>query len=186
MLASSFADNVLITDGNDIVVEKLLQPNVTLSNNNNVSCQKLVWGDGKDISNTLTQIQNVDVIIAADVVQWPAVIEPLLLTMKKLLSTSKKRPICILGIVARNNSTYNMFFEHAKRIGFVNIHKIEYSTFLEDGVVPLECRENHREGCSTEIYTLELQLDSDESLDEFTSDDLTIGKEYQYTCSLPC
>ena len=103
------AKQVVLTDGNDVVLD-LLQQNITsfleqqqlqqqkpsnhpitTANQTIISSLPLVWGDRKSFQKVLQQVTyvqgrpQIDTILAADVVQWPSVIEPLLHTVKALL-----------------------------------------------------------------------------------------------------
>eukprot|EP00550_Attheya_septentrionalis_P006822 CAMPEP_0198296030 /NCGR_PEP_ID=MMETSP1449-20131203/30613_1 /TAXON_ID=420275 /ORGANISM="Attheya septentrionalis, Strain CCMP2084" /LENGTH=326 /DNA_ID=CAMNT_0043996513 /DNA_START=206 /DNA_END=1183 /DNA_ORIENTATION=+ len=155
-----------------------------------VTAQKLLWGDRQDLSLLLDQIEKeensqpqhppvletsqrrqtdpVNVIIAADVVQWVAVLEPLLHTVKALLWRDKNNknsdpsihkgqdetpPVFVLGIVNRAKVTWDKFFQLAHELGFTE-QKIDPTEYLEGGVVPASCREYG--GRETHIYHLYL------------------------------
>jgi hypothetical protein len=99
--AGDVATRVIATDGNDGPVYDLLVRNISAaqqrqhtSTNHPTTILKhrqLVWGNPNHIRELLEQETGqppsgmIDVVIAADVVQWPAVLEPLLETVKALL-----------------------------------------------------------------------------------------------------
>lgn len=214
-----FARHVLATDGNEGAVWELLQKNVDYYNDNpcrgktesnaaheisstvsNLSAQRLVWGDRSQVRQVLHQLPHIHVVVAADVVQWPAVVEPLLHTVKALLwgQTVKQRddehdgyPVFVLGLVNRASSTTELFFEWARKLGFL-VRAISAREFLKDGIVPASCQEHG--GRVTEIYELQLapRNDCDPPLllaaaqpDEALSN-MTTGSGFEHTSSLPC
>jgi hypothetical protein len=199
-VASNFAKKVLLTDGNDFVTESILTRNVSFYENsrshivkqsssassNTISVQKFVWGDKEQLRNILQNFGTVEVILAADVVQWPSVLEPLLNSIKALLWKSvEAEPLFILGLVQRAQSTYQEFFDLAKQLGFT-WEKVDYHTFLPGGVVPDTCKE-HR-AVLPEIYELRLTewcLNPPILLDDFNTETSVTGRKYQFS-SLPC
>jgi predicted nicotinamide N-methyase len=178
------ANQVILTDGNDVVLD-LLQRN-SESRAANVKALKLIWGDGENLSRVLKDMMHVDVVIAADVVQWPAVIEPLLHSVKVLLRTSEcETPMLLLGIVNRAQSTYDMFFELAAKLGF-SCRRVPHEDFLK--VLPESCQEHG--GLVTEVWHVELVDRSERPFlfqtdKENMSDDPTLGSAYQNTSFLP-
>jgi len=205
LIASDFATKVLLSDGNDSVVN-LLKKNASayissghvtkpgnerlqhsVQENSCISVQKFVWGDRTELLKILHDFGSVDVVIAADVVQWPAVVEPLLHTVKALLWESvDEKPMFLLGLVQRAQSTSQEFFDLAKRLGFA-WEKVDYAKFLPGGVLPDSCKEHG--GRITEIFEIRLIDRSDPPilLDESADDDCdsTLGKNYQHS-ALPC
>jgi predicted nicotinamide N-methyase len=105
-----------------------------------------------------------DFIIAADVVQWPAVLEPLLHTVKAFMWVDHDYPDIddedktngenlhndslevespsrfILGIVERSSAIYEQFLSLAQMMGFTYRH-IDYKEYLVNGLVPESCQE---------------------------------------------
>jgi Lysine methyltransferase len=189
--AACGARRVILTDGNDIVCDTILNRNIDkfkqkLRRDGHqqqqrqeeqqpvVSCQQVVWGNRNHIGPLLKQLDNrVDVVLAADVVQWPAVVEPLLHTVKALLWNAHDKhhqqeqqqqeleqpqtPIFLLGIVNRARATYDLFFQLAQELGFDYrpIRPEEYLLpILGDMSLPDSCREFG--GRETEIYELKL------------------------------
>jgi hypothetical protein len=193
VVAAHFASKVAVTDGNEIVLD-LLNQNVTALQNKrdsnvcSVSALQLVWGNHGHIQALLENMSAVDVVVAADVVQWPSVLEPLLRTVKALLwNSEEKQPVFIVGIVNRAASTYDMVFDLAGDFGFT-YRKVEAEEYLPDGVVPKSCQEFG--GRETEIYQFILK---DRSvypvlLPKKPDDtrDWTVGKSYENTGFLPC
>ena len=178
------AHQVILTDGNEIVLDLLRQ---NCQSTVNVKTLKLIWGDRENLSTVLRDMTHVDVVIAADVVQWPAVVEPLLHSVKALLWTSEcETPTLVLGIVNRAQSTYDMFFELAAKLGF-SYRRVPHDNFLK--VLPKSCQEYG--GRVTEVWEVELVDRSQEPVllqadnGENTSDP-TLGSAYQNTSYLPC
>jgi predicted nicotinamide N-methyase len=178
------AHQVILTDGNEIVLDLLRQ---NCQSTVNVKTLKLIWGDRENLSNVLRDMTHVDVVIAADVVQWPAVVEPLLHSVKALLWSSEcETPTLVLGIVNRAQSTYDMFFELAAKLGF-SYRRVPHDNFLK--VLPKSCQEYG--GRVTEVWEVELVDRSQEPVllqadnGENTSDP-TLGSAYQNTSYLPC
>lgn len=202
LVAAHYSRSVTITDGNDIVMD-LVQQNVTAfesrtskesdSNNNgslssscSVTASQLIWGQPAHVQALLNRLKHVDVIIAADVVQWPAVVEPLLHTVKALLwNSDATEPAFILGIVNRATSTYDQFFQLAVSLGFES-RRVQAADFLKDGVVPMQCQEFGGRTAEIHLVTLVdrsvkpvlLQKGDD-------SKDWTLGKSYENTAFLP-
>jgi hypothetical protein len=188
LVAAQYAEKVVLTDGNEIVLD-LLQQNVELCLANNKSCpispSLFKWGDRKQCHELLQSMGHVDVVVAADVVQWPAVVEPLLHTIKALLWNSKaKEPSLMLGIVNRASSTYNLFFQLAKQLGFA-CRQVMPEEYLKDGQVP-ESGQEHG-GRETEIHRIVLTDRSQPPiLLETQGEDVIVGQGYENTCFLPC
>eukprot|EP00593_Proboscia_inermis_P015642 CAMPEP_0171302614 /NCGR_PEP_ID=MMETSP0816-20121228/12035_1 /TAXON_ID=420281 /ORGANISM="Proboscia inermis, Strain CCAP1064/1" /LENGTH=235 /DNA_ID=CAMNT_0011781227 /DNA_START=192 /DNA_END=899 /DNA_ORIENTATION=- len=154
-----------------------------------ISVQKCVWGDRSHLLSIrdVFGCQGADVIVGADVVQWPSVVEPLLHTVKALLWDSKvekevagKYPTFVLGIVKRATSISNQFFELARNMGFTS-SKIPAELYLKHGVVPDECKEYG--GRITEIYELTL---TDRSVPPVMLErDVIIGETYENVLATP-
>jgi len=195
LTAAHYAKEVLLTDGNESVVE-LLEQNCasymkqhanpdnssslcSMQSRRCVSACKLVWGDIKHVHKIKHEI---DVVIAADVVQWQAVVEPFLHTVKALLWDSKcPNPICVLGLVNRANSTTQQFFNFAKDLGF-SCNKVDYDLYLNNGEVPDCCKVDE----SIEIYELEIIARTHEPiLLDKTRENVIVGESYGNTLSLP-
>lgn len=198
LVSAHFANKVVLTDGNDIVMELLHQNCDTFIRNNDdadqksyqhkskVSCCKLVWGDRMNLKSLQRIVEPVDVIIAADVVQWPAVVEPFLHSVKALLWNSRcKEPRCILGLVSRASKTTHLFHKLCEELGF-SVEKVDPFSFISEGEIPAECQEHG--GRKTEIYEvilksrLTMPILLDESGDER---DCTVGKTFENTLCLP-
>lgn len=190
LVAAHFADCVFATDGNGDVVLDLLKKNVEnfrqRHRSSSLEARMLLWGNVNQLQELMNSIGTVDVVLAADVVQWPAVIEPLLHTVKALLWSSKSpHPVFILGIVNRASYTYDMFFRLAQELGF-EIRLVPVDDYLVDGIVPEPCQEFG--GPKTEILELTLKDRSNVPLllqvDETV--DMTKGSEFRHTSALPC
>ena len=151
MAASYYCNQVVLTDGNEIVMD-LLSKNA--ESRENVSASMFTWGTRSELQAILEATGCVDVVVAADVVQWPTVVEPLLHSVKALLWNSRsKRPCLLLGIVNRAENIYGLFFRLAKELGFA-CEKVQPETFLKDGEIPKSCLEYG--GRETEIFVVEL------------------------------
>lgn len=199
-VASKFANKVLLTDGNDFVVDSILKRSVSFHNTkmtdstrvesssshctNNISVQKFIWGDKEQLKGILEDFGTVDVIVAADVVQWPSVLEPFLHSCKALLWKSSK-PLLVLGLVQRAQSTYREFFKVASQLGFT-WEKVPYKIFLPGGVLPDACQE-YGVG-KPEIYELQLasRMNPPKLLNDAEDQSTSVtGFKYQFS-SLPC
>lgn len=194
VVAAHFADKVVVTDGNEVVLDLLNQNVAALKDKDDsnvcpASALPLVWGDRAQVQALLKHTGVVDVVVAADVVQWQAVLEPLLQTVKALLwnSESEQKPMLIVGIVNRASTTYDLFFELAREFGFT-CHKVEASQYLPGGVMPESCREFG--GRSTEIFKVVLE---DRSVypallrtEQDDTRDWTVGTSFKNTAFLPC
>ena len=151
MAASYYCNEVVLTDGNEIVMDLLCK---NAESKDNVSATAFTWGTRSDLHAILERVGCVDVVVAADVVQWPTVVEPLLHSVKALLWNSRcERPCLLLGIVNRADNIYGYFFRVAKELGFA-CEKVQPKTFLKDGVIPKSCLEFG--GWETEIFIVEL------------------------------
>lgn len=186
LVAAEFAKQIVVTDGNGDHVLDLLRRNVeskSQASRCQLSVEQLVWGDREHLKRVQDQAPQVDVVIAADVVQWPSVVEPLLHTVKALLWTSQRpHPIFLLGIVNRASQTYNLFFQLANELGFA-ARKVEPDEYLANGLVPTGCREFG--GRETQVYQLWLQDRSSPPV-LWQGESMTVGRDYQHTMTLPC
>jgi Lysine methyltransferase len=194
---------VVATDGNDNVVWDLLERNVKnhdLSRRSHdmdgfVPCPVLalpcLWGNRSHVMDVLGAVHERSdvVVVAADVVQWPDVIDPLLHTVKALLWAADNGRF-LLGIVNRAAQTYNLFFQKASSLGFRS-QRIDFVDILFDGgEVPRDCLEGG--GRETELYELTLvdwneapllltsRNSSEEGVESFPV------LENEYAPSLPC
>jgi hypothetical protein len=204
---------VIATDGNDNAVFELLSRNVDRHNsavavrdNDDrkrpvcpVIALPCLWGSPDHVRNILGMMasrfneqKNRVVVVAADVVQWPAVVEPLLHTAKALLWDSAEGGRLLLGIVNRASQTYNLFFSVALRLGF-QPRQVDLNTLFDDGSVPANCLEGG--GRTTEIFELILQRDEPPILlSASTQDDSSsksnegnaIGSTHDHEPALPC
>jgi len=203
----SSVKQVVWTDGNESIVDGLLKDNCEMARvqqkekippgNDDDNSQApllnvapLLWGD----RDHLKAVQEVlideccDVVVAADVVQWPAVVEPLLHTVTALLWKTRETSVFLLGIVSRAQSTYDLFFSLANEMGFT-FRKILPLEFLAGGILPDSCQEYG--GRQTEIY--ELKLKAEGSMfplllmpQKDDQHDTTLGRGYQKMAFLPC
>ena len=198
---------VVLTDGNASVLP-LLQDNVERHSFGGggdvpvvqVSCQELIWGDRMQLQNLRDQLLGpVSMVVAADVVQWPSVLEPLLWTVQALLfrrPPNKEDNSCdgggagvfVLGLVTRAESTVSLFFQLAKSLGF-SWRRIPRRDYLVDGQLPGSC---HERGGPLDLYELKLKEESSTvvpflwQVDEQDQRDTTLGTSYEHTLSHPC
>ena len=165
-LAAARADcaSVCLTDGSDVIMQllerALASSNVTATLKAPTSAQKLLWGDRASFDG----LGGCDVVLGADVVCWPRLVEPLLQTVRALLRGSADG-VFYCGFVSRSQLTERLFFEKSGRFGFV-IREHTLESFLPDPV-PEACRSN------MELRVLELRLRGDArgAPDVFASDD---------------
>ena len=234
-MAANFAKHVTLTDGNETVVE-LLQTNcdnyvsVLSSSSSSSSSQTdststahtptmnavpFQWGNGSQLSQIVETSGPFDVILAADVVQWPAVVEPLLHTMKALLWNSNSSITTSSSISSNSDTNTNNnsnpdntcqseqeskccilgIVERAQstyRMFFematelgFQSRKIPMTEFLEGGVIPESCQEHG--GRKTQLFELKLvDFSVPPILLEHVDVDIIVGKSYENTCFLPC
>jgi hypothetical protein len=219
------ARTVIATDGNEGVVLDLLRTNIQRHQRADDSssaaaaslkCRQLQWGRRKHLFDPFqdTAVITIDVVLAADVVQWPAVVEPLLHTVKACLwreptttttttttttSTDNQQPnrtvpIFLLGLVPRTTSVVSLFFQLANDLGF-SVRQIPPHKYLGHGEIPWDCREHG--GRLTELYELHLRpncnrpvllldgaLCSSSSNDD--DGDCLVGSAFRQTTFLPC
>ena len=93
LVASIYAKNVVLTDGNDIVCE-LMEKNKPFAKKNNVMGKKLWWGRENTLD-LIKTIEGIDVVIGADILFWPECINPLVETIKAI---KEKFPKCLFLI----------------------------------------------------------------------------------------
>ena len=162
--ARSDAVSVVLTDGSDVIIRllerALASSNVTATLKAPISARKLLWGDRASFDG----IGCCDVVLGADVVCWPRLVEPLLQTVRASLRGSADG-VFYCGFVSRSQLTERLFFEKSGRFGF-SIKEHALASFLPDPV-PEDCRSN------MELRVLELRLRDDArgAPDVFASDD---------------
>ena len=193
LVAAHFANRVLLTDGNDVVLDLLTRNankgrmimSTSEYSGGVVKAAKLQWGNRIHWMQVMdTMNGNVDIVIAADVIQWPAVVEPFLHTVKAVLWDSRaKVPTLVLGIVNRAQTTYDLFFTLAKELGF-SWAKVPAEAFLKDGVLPKSCQEFG--GRSTEIFEVVLLDRSVYPILHSHTQNVTLGMTFENTPFLPC
>lgn len=190
---------VVATDGNDNVVWDLLERNVKNHNLNRPACDlerplppcpvlamPCLWGSQRHLQDVISAVHDLSdvVVVAADVVQWPDVIVPLLHTVKALLWAAEDGRF-LLGMVNRAGQTYNLFFQKASKLGF-RAQRIDFPDILfKDGEIPRDCVEGG--GRETELFELTL-VDRSEvpvlGTDGPSSEQIV--ERCEYTPSLPC
>lgn len=114
LIASQFAQNTYLTDGNDVVMD-LLERNRVFCNRNNVLVRKLLWGV-ENIKGLIKEIPNIDVVIGADVLFWPDSIEALVLSLLEIKKVFPK-VLTLISLCNRAISSDNTFIKHLKEVG---------------------------------------------------------------------
>lgn len=94
----------VITDGNDVVL-RLLERNIPYGAPDVVAVSKLMWGYKGEIASVVAKFGEPDVIIGADVILWPDYVDPLLLTIRWLLSVKPRDSRCYISYVQRAVNT---------------------------------------------------------------------------------
>ena len=162
--ARGSAASVALTDGSDVIIRllerALASSSVTATLKAPASARKLLWGDRASFDG----IGPCDVVLGADVVCWPRLVEPLLQTVRALLRGSDDG-VFYCGFVSRSQLTERLFFAQSERFGFV-IREHTLESFLPSPI-PEACRSN------MELRVLELRLrgDARRAPDVFASDD---------------
>ena len=195
----------------------------------NLSCRQLLWGHRDHVQKLRQEVlehyhetntnhghrhhhhhhpsrrPTFDYIVAADVVQWPAVLEPLLHTAHAFMWHNDNHSSSaadddnddddeatesrfILGIVERSSTIYEQFFSLATTMGFRYRH-IDYHEYLQNGIVPISCQEYG--GRVTKLFELTLLpraysetpllLRSTEELQQSENDNGDNVKDMNYT-----
>lgn len=127
LVASQFAARVALTDGSEVIVDLLKQTVTTFDVAATVS--SLVWGDRHSTLGFKEAFGRVDVVLGADVVCWPNLVEPLLQTLVALLDVGG---VFYCGFVCRATSTRDLFFDKARTYNLT----IDQLPFTPQGVPP--------------------------------------------------
>jgi len=172
-------NNIIVTDGNDIVIRLLKKSKEKYDNNNKIDIIKLIWGIKSEIKK-LDKIPNI--ILGADVLLWPNHTRALLLTIKWLMRESYINnnqiiPITYISYIVRANSTTILLFQSANELG-LNI-EIMPLNFLKSPE-PL-CLEN-LEKMILKITIKDMNTINDESYDNIEEENcIKLG-----SASAPC
>lgn len=121
LVASQSAAKVALTDGSDVVLDLLKQTVTKFQVRATVS--SLVWGDRHSTLTFKEAFGSVDVVLGADVVCWPNLVEPLLQTVVALLDIGG---VFYCGFVCRATSTRDLFFEKAMKYG-VTVQELPFT-----------------------------------------------------------
>ncbi|CAM9444814.1 unnamed protein product [Chrysoparadoxa australica] len=132
LMASHYASHTCLTDGNKSVVDRLDENAALNIAHGAISTYQLLWGDKESFEELIKICGNrrPQVLVAADVVCWPAFIEPFLHTVKALLQGAVLTEAALyLGYVERASKTTELFYDKAQQLGF-SITEIPKSSFL--------------------------------------------------------
>jgi hypothetical protein len=113
---SNFAQNVVVTDGNGIVL-RLLERNKSHLLTKNVTVSKLIWGLRKEIQPYSSSQSCPEVVIGADVILWPNQITSLLYTIRWLLLPHGHHNVAYISYVHRANSTFEQLLRQVQELG---------------------------------------------------------------------
>jgi hypothetical protein len=156
--ASSGARHTIITDGNEIVT-RLIKKNKVYLDLSNVSVEQLLWGEKESIYNMLEkdkiEIEEPRIIIGADVILWPDMIQPLLLTIYWLLCDNPSQSICYISYVLRVTSTTDRLFETAQRIGLKIEDTLPSGFLTEEAINDMGPAEKH-------LFTITIDTSAEE------------------------
>lgn len=120
-------NRVILTDGDEQVVE-MLKENIALnSNTKNVTAEKLYWGEEDDESKF--DNFNDGVILCADVTYESGLIHMLVQCLWKLL---KKNKYALLGATLRSQETFAQFEKECEEMGIKMEMLKKYSTPFDD------------------------------------------------------
>lgn len=156
LVAMRFADWVLMTDGVEEVVqlaERNIQLQQTLSKASGDKETKqqqthladshatvLKWGAGEQSLQKLKEqyvkeLEHLDVIIAADVIQWPNAVKPLIETVGQLFQWSKKPSLSfILAVCFRSQVIRSLFLEQVEAAQ-LKMQEIPLSSFIPESTL---------------------------------------------------
>ena len=153
-VAANYASSCVITDGNDIVV-KLLKKNQEFLAMENVTTDKLLWGEKASLEDALktsddfqTIVSYPDIVIGADVVLWPNQVMSLLCTIRWVLvarsvsipSGSMTPARCYISYIVRARATTDLLYSTAKSLGLA-IESIEISSFVPSSCTAFDALE---------------------------------------------
>ncbi|KAJ8904143.1 hypothetical protein NDN08_000670 [Rhodosorus marinus] len=130
LVASRYAARTLVTDGNDVVL-RLLEKNCAkarLEKGRNINAGLLRWGLPERTSDIESCIHHLggppDVLLGADVVQWPESVVPLIEVVENFLKLAGSEAFFACGLVARSSWLRQRFLEvcsnHRLHIQFWN------------------------------------------------------------------
>ena len=115
LVARSVGADATLTDGSDVVCRLLARATALAPG---ATSRKLVWGDRASFD--ALGGAPWDFVLGADVVQWPALVAPLLQTVRAALcGAARDDAAFLLGLAPRAATTVATFFAEAERRGFV-------------------------------------------------------------------
>ncbi|CAM9125419.1 unnamed protein product [Phaeothamnion confervicola] len=124
-----------------------------------LAVQELMWGDATSLERHLAAFGPPEVLLGADVVCWPAFVEPFLLTVKALLQVAP-RPAdaaLYLGYVCRAASVTRQFHTAATELG-LRVEAVGVETFLPEALSEATIPENVRTSCKLKALRVTLDL----------------------------
>lgn len=144
--AARFAESVMITDGNNIVM-KLLEQNQTFLNYPNTNVQKLLWGRVSELQALFPVPESYpEVIIGADIILWPSQIQNLLTTLHFLLFSRLQAGlspgVVFISYIVRATSTSDLLYTHAKQL-HLELDSIATTSFVPETCHTFDTLEKH-------------------------------------------
>jgi 2-polyprenyl-3-methyl-5-hydroxy-6-metoxy-1,4-benzoquinol methylase len=119
LFAGYFGRSVVITDGNDSVLE-LVKCNIHLNEFHNVHSFKLKWGENDSLLSFQLQFpEKIEVVIASETVYHETHVSLFLFTVKKLLE--RNGGLLIMAFAVRSRSILSLLYKEASNLGFVLI-----------------------------------------------------------------
>eukprot|EP01031_Cornospumella_fuschlensis_P035038 gene35038-42435_t len=183
-VASQFAQNVNITDGNDVVL-RLLQRNQEHLGLTNTKTNKLLWGVRSEIDRVYPDGSFPNCIVGADIILWPNVLRSLLSTIRWLMLLSHTASsdedgsslLCVVSYVHRANSTWALLLELVAEMG-LELEVVPAETF-----VPIE--ETSLRAVDARILLLSLRKETLLQRDALLEREEAVEQQLT-TSALPC
>jgi predicted nicotinamide N-methyase len=132
-VAARYAERVLLTDGNEIVM-RLLDKNVEYVPSSSsqrccpVAAERLYWGERDAVDSLVAKHGVPDVLCGADIIMWPNFVLTLVQTISYWFAHNPNMQ-CYVSYVVRAHSTTRLLYDNADKLG-LNIIRIEPKTFL--------------------------------------------------------
>ena len=118
LIAAAVGADATLTDGSDTVCRLLARAgDLGVPGGGAISSAKLVWGDRPSLE--ALGGRPYDFVLGADVVQWPALVAPLLQTVRAALAGAARADAAFfVGVCTRAAATEAAFLAEAERVGF--------------------------------------------------------------------